>query len=788
MSAIVAKIKNPTFWIVAATTSVNWSSVSAQTPINIKGSGIQVVADSMERDGRAEKIFLQGNVQLLFKGNHLSANEAVIDLKKKTFVASGNVILTNLKTHSEAQEIEYSYDQGRGVMHNGFVQSGSVIFEGERIDKINEDDYIVTNAKYTACTTCPPAWSFSGRRIKARMGGYARISQPLLRVGGVPVFWFPGLIVPLKSKRQSGLLSPSLRYSNRGGAAISQDLFLVINKSQDLTLTLAHHEKLGIKTSLEYRYILTENSRGVFHGAHLKDRAFKSEHFVAKEFDRWYTDYTHQYELPENFIHRLDIHSASDLRYAKDFPVDLPFNGDPALENKTSITKNSPLQHFSVQATHFRNLLKASPLAENNDAVHKMPEFQHAFLETRILGTGLLFKSNFSYVNFARSGFSYDEVTTETNSTDPCQPLSESFTPEKCVTKRRDGLFNISADGQTRDILRTGSRLDFSPQISYPFLLNSKFSLTPSALYRETQYQFDLGSPIDNRKDNYGSTASRRYLQTDLVGKTRFSRVYAKGTANENRIKHEMEPEIGYSKIPWIRRPNHGFFGNFEDQPYSQTFRPISDKDVFGNNRLQFDYHDRVFDKDLVTFQLTNKLVRKKATLNDHGDYKNIALFRLAQSYDLTESRRKTPQPWSDIQGLLDVRLDHFETYTEANYFPYAKVTNISSRIKLLNDKMDFIQVSYLQSVLINESNQQEAQSQTQNFGLGAGISGKYLDLTGQIDYSNITYKIQGWMLDTFIKPPGDCWGIKATATQTVAGPLEFRFNFAFNYGGNPVL
>lgn len=770
-------------------------NIAFAQPSTSSSPGIQVLADSMERDSIKNQIFLVGNVNVTFQGQILNADQATIYLKEKRVLAEGNVILNSPTVHAEGSRLEFNYETNTGFIYDGFLKSGQVVFEGRIVEKLGENEYIATDAVYTACETCPPAWSFSGKTIHAELGGYARISRPIMRIGGVPMFILPGLIVPLKSQRQTGLLTPSLTFSSRGGAAVSQDFFWAISRSQDLTLSLSRYEKLGYKTGAEYRYVLSEDSKGSLRAAHIRDRQIKNEAFVDKDFDRWFVNYRHLYHLPENYTHRLSIDAASDLRYPRDFPRDLPFNGDPALENKMSLTKNTKMQHLSAEASIYTNLLKSDPRSSNEDAVHRFPEIRYSVKETRVFDTNLLANMDLNYVSFTRAGQSYDDVAQVSDPANLCAGIESNYSSNFCATERTDGTFDVNSSTGQRDIIRTGQRLDVMPSLSYPMQFSKLLNITPSVTYRETQYNFDLSAPVNQTlaagesPENYSNFAARRYLQTDVSARTRMSHVFSlredsAATFATTKIKHEVEPEISYSKIPWIRRPNHGFFGSFEGQPYVQTNEPINDDDIYGRNRMQFDYHDRVFDKDLVNLQLTNRLTRKR-WLNGVPEYKNIATFRVAQSYDFNQEKTQKSQPWSAINGLLDVRLDRFETYTQTVYYPYAKVNNLSSRVKFLNEDADYFQVSYLKSILVDEFNNVYGDSKTENFGFSVGLTSKYLDLAGGFNYSNITYKILDWSANMLIKPPGDCWGISVIATQTVGGPLDYTFNASFNYGGD---
>jgi LPS-assembly protein len=130
--------------------------------------------------------------------------------------------MTQIKSTIGGDQIWFDYESNTGVISKGFVQSGNVIFEGELINKTGENDYYVVKADYTTCTNCPASWSFQGSQIRAELGGYAFIKNSFLKFGGVPVFWIPYLIVPLKSDRQTGLLTPEFESSQAGGLTVSQ--------------------------------------------------------------------------------------------------------------------------------------------------------------------------------------------------------------------------------------------------------------------------------------------------------------------------------------------------------------------------------------------------------------------------------------------------------------------------------------------------------------------------------------------------------------------------------------
>ena len=746
-------------------------SASAQTSVT---DGVLINADSMYRDLEKRIVKLSGNVQVVFQGQHLSCDQAVLDLRAQTITAEGHVILSNERVHVEGDRIVFNYKQDVGRIYKGFVQSGRVIFEGDVIEKVSRDRYLATHAEYTACETCPPGWSFSGKKIDAELGGYARIDRPVFRVGGIPILMLPSIIVPLKSARQSGLLVPSAHFSARGGLEIAESYFWAIDRSQDLTLAARWYDLRGIKGQGDYRYVLSEKSQGRLQGAWMEDRAFLREYTnLPKDFDRWYLWYNHHHEMPESYVSRMDIKGVSDLRYPRDFSKELLDHGDPALENKASITKLREDDYLSAEIAVYTNLLRAYPAADNSDAVHRFPEIRYSFKETQIGEKGPSLSLDLDYVNFARSHY-YDDLKLDDGVLTPIGVGSEGQI-------QRDGRFDISTDRY-----RTGQRLDVRPTIAYPFQIAKKFDIVPSMSFRETQYWFH---PSDGAiASNFSPTAARRYLQTDLKARTEFSAIFGDlADPKSNRWKHSIEPEISYSQIPWIRTPNHPFFGNFLGQPYTRQYQPVSDSDISNpNSKIQFDYQDRTFERKVIDFALTNRLTRK-IWINGQPDYKSVGLFRLSQSYDFYEAQATTSHPWSSLNALLDLRFDRFETYTTAAYNGYAKVSDVSSRVRFMNTPRNYFQVAYTRNYILTDKYEVAPNGETRNVGFGLGFITKYLEAEGQMNYNASNWEVQSWKYNLNIRPPGRCWVIRIEHRLPVGGAAEIGGSLSFDFGGEVI-
>lgn len=748
-------------------------------------------ADSSFRDTENETMELEGNVQIVFQNQHIKADKAKVNFRTRQAELMGHVEIASQKTTVGGSSAILDYENNTGIIYDGYVRSGPVVFSGVVLQKASEDEYYVSNADYTTCTNCPATWGFSGSNIRAELGGYAYIKNSFLKIYSVPVFWLPYLIVPLKSDRQTGLLTPRILGDGAGGLAFSEGFFWAISRSTDATFAFTNYEKRGLKGLAEYRYVLNENSYGNFNSAFIEDRVFKNDPRVTtfeapadkgKIINRWFARYDHYYDMPNEYTQRAQINVASDLQYPKDFPEETLNHGDPAMDNRISLTKNNFDQHLSVDSSYYINLLQSNALASNSNAVHRFPEIRFSQIQQKLANSQFLYSYNLDYVNFARAGQSFDNMSTTADGTarylkNSCSQTD--FDKYPSCSLQQDGEFD-----PTQDLLRTGQRFDAMGVIYRPVTLGGYADLLPALSYRETHYQFN----IDDDPSNI-----RRYLRATLSAKTTVSRIFESDNTGPkaDKYKHDIQPEIIATAIPWLDHPSHPFFGSASETDgtfyYADT---LTDADTVSPYGIQFDYNDRVYERGLVTFVLNNKLIQKK-WVGDRPEYLQIASFKIFQSYDTYQANLRNPtrDPWSDLTAILDMRLKQFQTYTTLTYLPDAQVTNVSSRIRLNNDYGQFFQVQLTRTY--NRNEQDLSRTRVEDYTFAAGFTSGYLNLMGKIVYdanwaNNNREKIKSWAYVAQFKPSGECWMINVTQYLPTGGDTKTFVDFVFSFDGVP--
>lgn len=747
--------------------------------------GIKLESDTFERDSVTDLFTLKGNVKISYGSWILESERAVLNTRNKTIVADGGAQLNEEEYLIQGSKIVLDYEAQTGLIYDGLVRSGQMIFAGDLIEKRGPREYLVKTAQYTTCSNCTESWKFEGSLIRAEFGSYAYIKNSILRLKGVPVLWLPYLALPLKSDRQTGLLTPEIESSQSSGLILSQSGFWAISRNQDATITLKSYEKRGLKTLVNYRYVLSESSFGELDFGYMRDRTFADEERV-KQFkqdspsERWFVKYNHYYELPENWTHTLSVNTVSDTLYSKDFLLEPQNLGDPAAVSRMSLTKRQDDYLFTLDSSIHKNLLSADPLGKENFEVDRVPEITILQKPKRLGSSDLLFSWSLQSTRFARNGYAYDDLNSaylgpnsdryiKYKGTGNC--LSPLASQDASCILDRDGAYNPGVD-----LLRVGERLDFNPKISLPIKLN-KFLIEPEISYRHFNYSFPVGDD---------SNASRKYLRGQIRASTQYYKIFESEDAI--RWKHEIIPEVSFSFVPWLEQDNHPFFGSQQETPFFSKYS-INNNDLNSPYGIQFDFNDRLFDRKILTYSFLNKWTRKTWS-SGRPVYSTIATWKVSQTLDVFQQEQgaSDSEAWSDISSEFKYNLNQWSLGQTTNYFHYLKLANTNSSVRYDFDSKEFIGIEHSLAFPISAGTTTTVGDKSEEYSLRLGKKLRYIKIIGKLNFNpeptRFSDQIKSWGYTAQLALPGDCWFINFTQYQVPKGDTTFRLSFDFFLDG----
>lgn len=603
------------------------------------GEKYHITADRTLYHSREKVYEAFGHVVVSAQGQRLSADYLWLDDNTKDIKARGNVVFVDKESTVESAELHFNLTTGFGAIFYGKVTNDLYLLRGQLIRRVGSDHYLATEGEYSTCKDCPESWKLSARNIDVTMDGYAYMDSVFVQVKDVPTLYVPYLIVPVKTRRQSGLLFPRMGRSGNHGFVFVQPGFLALSDHQDITLSFGTYDKRGLRYEFDHRYVGSGGIQGQFNGYFSKDRNFSHNNG-----DRGAIKTSHEWPFHQHFDMRWRFQDVNDRDYTYDFVEDLNVLRLPAIESNA--VAQAPFQDFFISAEmkRYRNLLYAPPVGFDPGTVQASPTVHAGVKERKIWGP-LLGTFYGRYDRFTRGKGAF----TDLNGNSLFDP--DFFNPTDT------NLINLTVTNPER--LREANRYILSPELSIPFRAGSFFSVVPSAQYNEIHYNF----PMPRATSGVDGTATS-YFHLKLDTSTTFERVYNYDGEKVSRLKHQLTPFVNFSYIPKVHsNPRHPFQRqiSFSDGPFDQyDVVPLTNS----TNFLRFPQGKSVY------YGFTSRLIRKLKTEEE---------MPRSYPYDLLPARKpkEYPKPLNRKQELAteqDKLWDEFNPH----YDRYQEIWNLN--------------------------------------------------------------------------------------------------------------
>ncbi len=565
-------------------------------PVNIEADTLDYIKDT-------DTYHARGNVIINFSEGVLKADR--VDLNKSTneALAQGNVILKSGGDILEGDTLNFNIDTKSGAAQNGriFLVRNHLYLKGSLIEKEGAARYRIFDATATTCDGANPDWSISGRELDVTVDGYGTVKHGKFNIRDWPIFYTPYLIFPAKTTRQSGFLLPTVAYSrDKDGLDIELPFFWAISQNLDATLYTRYMEKRGLKEGAEFRYVLGKNTHGTFYADYLNDTKHVAE--TSGNISRdWESDQrrgsfylNHESIFDNGFYLRSDLYKVSDNWYFKDFSSQnyylehyspdqsqpfkqVPFRANKSLnylDSTVRLVKDAELYNVTALARYTDDFTSPS----NDQTLQKYPEVTLYTVKRPIWGTPLFGMVNATYDYFYRT------------------------------------------EGQK------GHLYDIQPIVTLPVRLGRYARFVPEFSLRETVWDRDDHDSTDSSKETRHGERHVYVAEANL--NTDFSRIYAIGGGQFEKLRHVIKPELAYSYIPNL------------------------DQDDIPN------FASEINEANSLTYALTNTLTAKMRDKDGATSYREIMRLKLFQTYDINEVRRSTQPGETERRHFQDINME----------------------------------------------------------------------------------------------------------------------------------
>ena len=376
-------------WPLSAV-ATDWSQVGAQ------GDAVNLEADELSYDKESGEYQASGNVQLT-QGD-LEVNSRLLRWNQISgeIVAEGDVQLTSPDERMSGRRVKYNLQQGTGLVEEGllFLREQNLYVRGKEIERRGEFEYRIVDGTFTTCDGNVPSWKFGAKQVDVTLEGYAKAKNAVFYLKDIPSFYVPYIVYPVKTERESGLLTPRVGYSRKRGFQYNGAYYQVLGRNQDATLFFDYLSEMGIGKGLEYRYIFGKQNAGEARAYHIDVDSVDGE---PVNEERYALSWQHDGELPGGVRMVADALYVNDNDYFADFgEVANDYNRDK-VESVFSLSKSWGKYSLVGELDYTKDL-------ENDDptTLQRLPRISFDVARQRIGETPLYYQVESEYTNFWR--------------------------------------------------------------------------------------------------------------------------------------------------------------------------------------------------------------------------------------------------------------------------------------------------------------------------------------------------------------------------------------------------
>jgi LPS-assembly protein len=262
--------------------------------------------------------------------------------------------------------------EARGVVSRIFNVSG------QRVARMGPQQMEIHRGRLTTCKQLTPDWEFRAQKARLGRGNYVHLKNPSFRIKGVPVFYLPYFLFPLRDERTTGFLTPQVGYSSENGVLVRPEFFWAITDWMDATAGVAYYSERGVLSDVQWRYAIDPLSEGIIEGAFIDDRL--------EDELLWRVVVQQQQEFGWGLrgLTQIDLRSDGDIE--RRFSNDILRESRVATASFGDLTKRWPNGIMSLRG----EAIEGIPEAGNIEQFHQVPALYYDQLETPFFGLGFV--------------------------------------------------------------------------------------------------------------------------------------------------------------------------------------------------------------------------------------------------------------------------------------------------------------------------------------------------------------------------------------------------------------
>lgn len=447
---------------------------------------------------------------------------------------------------------------------------GYIQMRAASLYKRGDGNYELKSTTLTPCKCepgTPPIYGLSARTVEVEPEQYLTLKGATLDLFTVPAAYVPWVKMPIKTKRETGLLLPSF-FGSRSGSVSSQPVFITLGDHADTTVTVNYFSERGLRIDDEIRYQISPRSRLRLYGEVLNDSKFQKEYDAAllkieretagqseeiqsearlkvgKELSRrWFTQGSINYPVTSTISAKLDGEFVSDNRYLSDLGQDTAVASQdifaPQQNSFRFLTQEAAVEYYGSDISL---TLKAQGLHDvfalaASDTPVRLPRVEVRLLPKRFFDLPLAFGGDVQWERVQRLNGKTSFVDLESNMSFENNDAPPAPQQIKIKNNARDA----------NEPFISGDRSQYNSRVWLPLPANNYLNASLEMRNSLVQYSFPDAQPY---KETSPYQAHAAYVASAHVPLYTILELRTEDATSAGLLRHNITPFAEFSYIP----------------------------------------------------------------------------------------------------------------------------------------------------------------------------------------------------------------------------------------------
>jgi len=332
---------------------------------DLAGDETLIEARTVASENR-ETIHLVGDVSLTRRQLKISADNVVFQKSNEQINASGKVLLEDPSYRLSSPAVAIDSQNNTAVIEQPVFELPDNHGRGQA-DEIRKIDQFRSRYRDLVYTTCDPGdvdWQLRATEMEIDdESGRGTAKHTRLYFKGMPFLYLPYFQFPIDDRRMSGLLAPSVGYSEESGGNIVMPVYWNLAPNYDMTITPSWFSDRGLQLNTENRYLFASH-RGQLDLSYLDDEELDES--------RWFQQWRHYADLSTDVSADLLLVEVSDGDIFDDFEsMASEYNNTRHLERRARLQHDGGVWRSELMWQDYQTLDRST--ATENRPYNRLP-------------------------------------------------------------------------------------------------------------------------------------------------------------------------------------------------------------------------------------------------------------------------------------------------------------------------------------------------------------------------------------------------------------------------------